>query len=257
MKAVIHCDEVFDVLTRGPFPAGNANDQQVDDHLVACHDCRELAEALRPAIGLFHESMPDDETELPMYRGALEEAIFCDSRSMDPILTLPARATLSRNYATNGMIALGTTILLGFVLFYADAVVVQPSRLTSQSGRLHRNGSDARMERQASSSASDAHAETSFQPALAALGIPLSCLPGRAVRVHFEKLQTAELSLPSALRDDFVCCTRCHFSGRNSIRSPQAMQTVMTACAACHHVSTIGPNALSSRFLRFNWRVTC
>src|SRR5262245_36946691 len=76
MKAVMSCDEVFDVLTRGPFPTCDANDADVDLHLSACHSCRQLAEALRPALNLFHESMPvNEEEELPTYLGKVGRAL--------------------------------------------------------------------------------------------------------------------------------------------------------------------------------------
>lgn len=64
----MNCDQVFDVLTRGPFPTGAASDIDVQRHLVACADCRQLAEALRPALDLIHESVPPEESwGLPGY----------------------------------------------------------------------------------------------------------------------------------------------------------------------------------------------
>src|SRR6478609_4205974 len=72
MKLTINCDHVFEILTRGPFPSGDPQDAAVEMHLLACHECRELAEALRPAVDLFHESIPvGEQEELPGYRGAL------------------------------------------------------------------------------------------------------------------------------------------------------------------------------------------
>ena len=68
----MNCDQVFDILTRGPFPSGDESDAAVERHLAACHDCRQLAEALRPAVDLWHESLAADENDcLPGYRGAL------------------------------------------------------------------------------------------------------------------------------------------------------------------------------------------
>ena len=49
MNHRLTCDEVFDQLTRAPFPAGEETDHRVDEHLQVCHDCRQMAEALRPA----------------------------------------------------------------------------------------------------------------------------------------------------------------------------------------------------------------
>src|SRR5437868_14405848 len=73
MKLLLDCDDVFDRLTRGPFPSGAADDNAVESHLCACHECRELAEALRPAVKLMHEAYAGqvpDEDSLPVYRGS-------------------------------------------------------------------------------------------------------------------------------------------------------------------------------------------
>ncbi|HJN12568.1 MAG TPA: hypothetical protein QF564_28060 [Pirellulaceae bacterium] len=75
MNRLMNCDHVFDILTRAPFPAGEASDADVEHHLRACHECRQLAEALRPAVDLFHESIPSDESfDLPGYMGNLFSA---------------------------------------------------------------------------------------------------------------------------------------------------------------------------------------
>ncbi|HEV7281961.1 MAG TPA: hypothetical protein VGN57_17295 [Pirellulaceae bacterium] len=75
------CDQVFERLTRGPFPGGPfadgstsdpAEDARVERHLACCHDCRRLAEALRPAVDLFHEALERTD-DLPRYGGKLRE----------------------------------------------------------------------------------------------------------------------------------------------------------------------------------------
>lgn len=64
----MNCDQVFDILTRGPFPTGTSCDAGVEAHLTACPECRRLAEALRPAIELFQESVgPEESRDLPGY----------------------------------------------------------------------------------------------------------------------------------------------------------------------------------------------
>ena len=64
------CDQVFMILTRGPFPTGEAWDEQVEAHLETCTDCWRLAEALRPALEVFQEAIPPSESrELPGYWG--------------------------------------------------------------------------------------------------------------------------------------------------------------------------------------------
>ena len=72
------CDGVFDILTRGPFPSGDSTDEPVEAHLTTCRDCQRLAEALRPAVHLFQESIgPELGRDLPGYWG---ENCFDDVR---------------------------------------------------------------------------------------------------------------------------------------------------------------------------------
>jgi hypothetical protein len=64
------CDQVFMILTRGPFPTGDASDERVEAHLETCTDCWRLAEALRPAMEIFQEAVPAAESrDLPGYWG--------------------------------------------------------------------------------------------------------------------------------------------------------------------------------------------
>ena len=68
MSSSIECDHVFAILTRGPFPSGDVTDEEVERHLELCDSCREIAEALRPASDLFHESVSLFElNDLPRY----------------------------------------------------------------------------------------------------------------------------------------------------------------------------------------------
>jgi hypothetical protein len=64
------CEQVFMILTRGPFPTGESWDEQVEAHLESCADCWRLAEALRPALEVFQEAVPPAESrDLPGYWG--------------------------------------------------------------------------------------------------------------------------------------------------------------------------------------------
>src|SRR5215212_7237128 len=96
MKLLLDCDDVFDRLTRGPFPSGATDDAAVESHLCACHECRELAEALRPAVNLLHEAYAaqvSDES-LPAYRGAAPVDLA------SPSARLPACPTSARALST-------------------------------------------------------------------------------------------------------------------------------------------------------------
>src|SRR4029079_11148572 len=69
-RQAMDCDQVFMILTRGPFPTGEPWDEQVEAHLESCTDCWRLAEALRPALEVFQEAVPPAESrDLPGYWG--------------------------------------------------------------------------------------------------------------------------------------------------------------------------------------------
>ena len=83
MKTRLNCDQVFDRLTCGPFPGGGPDDGAVELHLGACHECRQLAEALRPAVDLFHAAA--DPSSLPVYRGRLPALLDAAAPALGPI----------------------------------------------------------------------------------------------------------------------------------------------------------------------------
>ena len=85
---MIHCDEVFDILTRGPFPTGAPSDGIVEGHLNHCDACRQLAEALRPAIELLQEAIdPEESDSLPRYGGAALARSEWSDRTPSPLTT--------------------------------------------------------------------------------------------------------------------------------------------------------------------------
>lgn len=65
------CDDVFEILTRAPFPTGEHEvDFPIQRHLTVCHSCRELAEALRPVTAVLAEGQSEEveeETPLPAF----------------------------------------------------------------------------------------------------------------------------------------------------------------------------------------------
>src|SRR5215218_3324284 len=114
MKTILSCDQVFETLTRGPFPTGGPDDDGVETHLAGCHDCRCLAEALRPAATLFHESLSATEQEsLPAYDGLLARL------AREVISEAPKEGELSvalSGSALDQMMRLGTAMLFGLSL---------------------------------------------------------------------------------------------------------------------------------------------
>jgi hypothetical protein len=130
----MNCDQVFDVLTRGPFPTGTSCDVPVEAHLNKCAECRQLAEALRPALELFQEAVdPEESRDLPGYwcgtaddsrRGTVSYAPELQSRSNTPrvspraaIVRRSAARTASRMAAMLALgVALGSLASAGWVL---------------------------------------------------------------------------------------------------------------------------------------------
>ncbi|QDU54212.1 hypothetical protein [Aeoliella mucimassa] len=71
----MNCDQVFMILTSGPFPTGDRSDIEVENHLDHCPTCWRIAEALRPAHDVFEESVPAWEgRDLPGYWGESQPA---------------------------------------------------------------------------------------------------------------------------------------------------------------------------------------
>lgn len=99
------CDQAFATLTRGPVTGNARGDADLFEHLARCPSCAKLAEALRPAPDVFHESIPaGDDTSLPAYaprEAAVAAMLRGGERPVQPIGSLhlyraaavPARRT--------------------------------------------------------------------------------------------------------------------------------------------------------------------
>jgi hypothetical protein len=117
----MNCDQVFDVLTRGPFPTGTSCDVPVEAHLNECAECRRLAEALRPAIELFQEAVdPEESRDLPGYwctsgdaRTSVSYASEVESRKRPRV---EAREALFRHSVFQTAWRLAAMLLLGVSL---------------------------------------------------------------------------------------------------------------------------------------------
>lgn len=222
MRAVLTCDDVFDVLTRAPFPSGGTDDEVVESHLAVCHDCRQLAEALRPAVGLFHEAISEDcDDALPTYRGRLTtpprlpETIdsVCSSPS-------PTKRASRRSLAVWGSVAAVVVALL----FSTLAVIASKS---SSSRTLVSSGVALR-------------AQDRDSTLLAALELPNDCR------------SSAESSLVATSYD---CCTKCHAADRNASSSRKAILKSSAACVACHDwITETVAQSISFLFARENER---
>jgi hypothetical protein len=211
----LHCDQVFDVLTRGPFPTGDASDYWVEEHLGCCHECRHLAEALRPAVELFHEAIqPEDSRELPGYRGVharqsggpgLAQLVAQAIETEAPAAT--ARPVLEVQHAWHVWLAswklqLTTALALGMLL------------MLTLSGS-HSSGLPLA---QVSTHPVGYHPSTEGFATLAALPLSTAC------------------QLPAAATQNagWHCCTQCHAAQRGPQVSSAVLTHIATSCQACH-----------------------
>jgi hypothetical protein len=214
MKAVFTCDDVFDVLTRKPFPSGDTDDEIVESHLAVCHECRQLAEAFRPAVGLFHESMSAEiDDKLPSYRGRLQPlSIVRSDKSVD-------RLQRKKRLASSPLLL---AVVASLLLVVAAIVGLQQSQRPESS---HPNIASTGLLR----------ADRDYT-LLAALEIPGDC----GTRTEFVRLKAV----------DFICCTKCHRANSRVVSTKRAFLKTSVACAACHQSPAHDPLSLVRQWTR-------
>jgi len=223
-KLLMNCDQVFEVLTRGPFPTGAESDEAVEHHLRCCHDCRELAEALQPAVELLHEALATEEVSgLPEYQGALASA-------RGSVATAEAwRPTpLSvRRLAETNVVQRRPSTLASFARFTAALV------LLGALGSLVWDVISTDKHTATSRERTPARLDQAGLLTLASLKLPADCFPREAL------LNVGTSAVPAAPaaainQDALRCCTECHnaaYPGRAMLGTFSAMQR---SCVACH-----------------------
>lgn len=236
MKLLVSCDQVFEVLTRGPFPAGHDSDDAVEQHLRACHECRQLAAALQPAVALLHESLAAPETDdLPAYQGRLFDAPPANRRVRPMLEKLgsnakehqqtppwqehPVAPAAAKGWSAARRCALATLAGALVVLVWGFA------------GSLERS-----QENQPPLAAGPLHQPTAQGLAqLASLKLPAECFP-----IHFDLSQSVAETAPThspqppATPVAHVCCTRCHAESQARQPAMRDFATLRASCSACH-----------------------
>jgi hypothetical protein len=242
MKLLLNCDQVFDVLTRGPFPTGDASDEPVEHHLRACHECRRLAEALRPAVELMHESLgPDGAVDLPEYQGvlaAVEHGVAREQVATDQlpqpkplaVRKLPRRQPRSRRRPDVAQ-------FLGALRLVA-AVVLVSALGTLLWGLATAPGDGARQAAAIPSLPAPSAAPIRFDAngyrLLTSLNLPRDCFPARTLIVPDEG-QPPPTSTVEEAKQNLQCCTRCHSGGQAREEPNRHLVAVMSrSCVACH-----------------------
>ncbi len=245
----MNCDQVFEILTRGPFPTGGACDHDVEEHLSQCVDCHRLAEALRPALELFQEAIgPEESRDLPGYWCAVATdrkppVLSMASAEQPPQVALPeplsgegprisVALTLWRMAA---MLALGVT--LG-TLFAARGGFDNFSRQPPVVAGASQSGDDWPLDNHAHANMVGplnlAHLSKADRAALAVL--PAACMrhrPGNGPRNSLrgdQLLATADLS-------GLTCCSECHHANSETVPK-SATASVAQRCHLCHNESS-------------------
>jgi hypothetical protein len=242
----MNCDQVFKILTRGPFPSGESTDAAVEVHLSLCSECRHFAEALRPDGSADAESLiPEECRGLPYYWGgaALED----DSGPL--VATAEGRRTRRRRKTSLFDHRESFSNLSGWQLAIAVLMGATLGTVLRMLGYSDAGGPDpAAIERPALAVKQDADAseripaDASRQLA-AKLGVTPACWQDQQFGLHDDPLEDslAEYAMPSRNAD--LCCTKCHnaTAPRFALRGTTAR--ISRSCQVCHwEVSDRGLN---------------
>ncbi len=237
----MNCDQVFDILTRGPFPTGSACDADVEAHLGECAECHRLAEALRPAIELFQEAIgPEESRDLPGYWSAVATdrtpPVVSFVPKVEPLLSMPEGwnppaakphwSALSA-WQITAVLALGVT--LGLLINSRgafDGGTAPPARPQGAAASLPPPANDFVLQLTPAEKA-----ELAVRPAACTNHRP-SNGPRNAPRGD-RLLADADLQLNH-------CCTECHTSHSDVVPSA-ATAHVAQHCHVCHKAAASIP----------------
>ncbi|MDX1948827.1 MAG: hypothetical protein SFU86_25795 [Pirellulaceae bacterium] len=231
MNHLPNCDQVFEVLTRGPFPTGQASDAAVERHLRACHDCRQLAEALQPAVELLHESLaPEQSLDLPEYQGLLasvERAIATEQAPQQVRPQVRKVVRPERRPSAAPSAALGAfRLVAATVLLSALATLLWGLATTSRQAVA---GRAPLILAPASATRPAVQIDNQGLVTLASLQLPAGCVP-RDLLVQAGRVQPLEIASGTSV----LCCTICHRAGQEARAGERALAAVQKSCAACH-----------------------
>ncbi len=240
------CDQVFDILTRAPFPSGDEHDDGVNRHLAVCHDCRQLAEALRPATDLFREVMAADERHtLPVYRGELatiaRPAAHASRRRHDSTTT-QRQMTLPSAIGRRSGLPLALVPAIALLILVLFVLVRRPTPGSTSVSVLERASHRTEVV--------DDRAET-VMCAFATMSLPSRCLPrflvGPAVQQTTASRQAAVADtegpmstcgqcheLAPLTSHSRVCCTNCHAAANRTSPSLTEIHRLAASCSVCH-----------------------
>lgn len=232
----MNCDQVFEVLTRGPFPTGTPCDAGVEAHLTVCPECRRLAEALRPALELFQEAIgPEESRDLPGYWCAVTsdsaQPAVSYARSVEPRIAPRSwvQPATSRGFSALSAWSLAAALALGVTLgslasarWSLDGMTLPPPPRDTVS--IDSSRDDDNRDRDRPRPTLSEHTMLAFMPAACFRHQPAPA-PRYTITNH-NVLASADLG-------NVNCCTECHTAHSDSV-SKKATVTVSQSCQICH-----------------------
>ena len=239
---MILCDEVFEILTRGPFPTGAPSDGIVESHLTHCEACRQLAEALRPAVELFQEAVtPEESRTLPSYWGEsssnLVPWLATENRSASQLAQRKRQSALSGDRRRRLWPALPSLPIRSVSLRPAArlaAALVLGMALAGLLRQLGKSGGEFRGFVPVSNAAGNARWLLSERggPWSERHGLSQLCIADASAPTLLAA-RRGDRSAPGAI--ELACCSSCHSAqGPARQASPRATATAANACGACH-----------------------
>ena len=250
----MNCDDVFRILTRGPFPCGDPSDEAVERHLAKCDACRRLAEALQPAIELTEESVaPEESSNLPAYWGELfhpslripEAPVGTQSKIKTLAQRIVRRPQVLVRQRVGGAGRLAGAMVLGVLLGLAlqgpesqdaderttGAVASTPSHKGSTPGSLNVPATFGPRSLLAVCTRSGSSANRSESDEVS-LNVPATSSSGPVMPTL---LAPAVENGQRAAWSDVRCCSECHHAESHSAATGTiATAQIIATCGRCH-----------------------
>ena len=197
----------------------------MEHHLRACHECRRLAEALRPAVALLHEAVDRAEAlELPEYHGTLppQRPLAAGAKRATPSA---ARSVRRFDQAVSAIRLIAASLLLAALGVLAYGYAVSPAG----------NGRDASFSSLLGSRVPPAHLPDG--PALislASLNLPARCVPAKYQALSADQAKALAAAMANGAEEALRCCTECHAASRPLAANANLVAIAAQNCVLCH-----------------------
>jgi hypothetical protein len=242
-RLLLNCDQVFDVLTRGPFPTGQPEDEAVEQHLRACHECRRLAEALRPAVAVMHEAVAADQAiDLPEYQGSLPPTgparrRLSIARLARTTASTPATARLasSRRGQPRQPQTISAARLIAASLLIAALGLLLGGMFSSRGLQRLTLLPEKLLPAPAAANVADPAPDATGLLTLASLNLPVTCVSLGHRPISADHAAEIAAAIASGSLEGLLCCTECHRAGLSQPKkATQLVAAVQQNCQACH-----------------------